>query len=487
MSAVATLPVEGAAPRQGVLDLLRPFSTRGLALLLATGFGAASTFEATAMGPAILVLSVLLVLGAVRAAFVSPGEYPLFLAVYLPFTFAYPLQFASGVNLTNALVLLGVVAWARSRARPRQRTPIGWVDVTVMVYLAVGTLGAVHAHENAANAVGQALWTLKDWMRPFLYYFLVRALLADRRDVRNLAIVLFYTATLVAVSTWKEGLDRAGGSIDKSRARGPAGQANSTGACLVYYGAPLLALFVRPEARGWRRGLLLGGFLVSVRAMLYTYSRGAYFALLAAVAGLLLLRSPVHLAVGAGLGWGAVSTGFVPSSVAKRLGHTAQGDVEIYDNSVSANLDKSSQERLVLWGAARSMIEANPFQGVGLGHFAESVDDYVDTPLPENHPRDAHNAYLLTAAELGLPGLAIMVLNMLSLLALAVYVYFTHQDPFDRGMALGFVGTMFAVVVSCVFGSRFSDDAVIGHFWLLAASIVVINSLPRQDQTEAQG
>jgi len=54
-------------------------------------------------------------------------------------------------------------------------------------------------------------------------------------------------------------------------------------------------------------------------------------------------------------------------------------------------------------------------------------------------------------------------------------------------MALGFVGTMFAVVVSCVFGSRFSDDAVIGHFWLLAAALVVINSLPRQDHAEAQG
>ena len=66
------------------------------------------------------------------------------------------------------------------------------------------------------------------------------------------------------------------------------------------------------------------------------------------------------------------------------------------------------------------MIEANPYQGVGLGHFAESVDQYVDKPLPENHPRDAHNAFLLTAAELGLPGLAIMVLNMLALLTLAL-------------------------------------------------------------------
>jgi hypothetical protein len=488
VSAVAAWPADTAEPRRSLLDMLRPFASRGLALLIATGFGAAAAFEATAMGPAAMGLSVLLLLGAIRAAFVKPGEYPLFLAVYLPFNFAYPMQFASGVNLTNALVLLGVVAWARSRAQPRERTPLGFIDLTVVVYLAVGALGAVHAHENAANPLGTALWALKDWARPFIYYFLVRAVLADRRDVRNLAIVLFYTATLVGFATWKEGIDRGGGSIDKSRARGPAGQANSTGAALVYYGAPMLALFVRPEARGWRRGLALAGFLVCVRAMLYTYSRGAYFALLAAVAGLLLLRSPVHLAGGAALGWGINEAGLMPTSVTKRLGHTTgTTDVEIYDTSLAANLDKSSQDRLILWGAARSMIEANPFLGVGLGHFAESVDEYIDKPLPENHPRDAHNAYLLTAAELGLPGLAIMVVNLLSLLTLAVYVYFTHQHPFDRGMALGFVGMMFAVVVSCVFGSRFSDDSVIGHFWLLAAALVVINSLPRQDPAEAQG
>jgi hypothetical protein len=487
VSAVAAWPADAAEQKQGLLDILRPFASRGLALALASGFGIASTFEAMPMGPLVLGLAALLVLGAVRAAFVKPSEFPMFLAVYLPFNFAYPMQFASGVNLTNALVLLGAVAWVRSRSQPRERTPLGWIDLTVVVYLAIGGLGAVHAHENAANPLGTALWALKDWARPFLYYLLVRALLADRRDVRNLAIVLFYTATMVGFATWKEGLDRAGGSIDKSRARGPAGQANSTGAALVYYGAPMLALFVRPEARGWRRGLSVAGFLVCVRAMLFTYSRGAYFALLAAVAGLLLLRSPVHLAGAAAVGWGITEAGLLPTSVTKRMGHTTNTNVEIYDSSVAATLDKSSKERLVLWGAARSMIEANPFQGVGLGHFAESVDEFVDTPLPENHPRDAHNAYLLTAAELGLPGLAIMVLNLLSLLALAVYVYFTHQHPFDRGMALGFVGTMFAVVVSCVFGSRFSDDAVIGHFWLLAAALVVINSLPRAGQPEAQG
>jgi O-antigen ligase len=486
VSAAAAWPANAVAPRRSLLDLLRPFPSRGLALLIATGFGAASVKEVTPMGPVVIGLSMLVLLGAVRAALVSPRDFPLFLAVYLPYTFAYPMQFATGVNLTNALVVLGVVAWARSRMEPRERVPLGWIDFVVGAYMAVGALGAFHANENAANPFGAALWDLKDWARPFLYYYLVRGLLAERRDVRSFAIVLFYSATLVGVSTWHEGFDKAGGSIDKSRARGPAGQANSNGAFLVYYGAPMLGLFVRPEARGLRRGLALAGFLVTARAMLYTYSRGAYIAVLVSVAGMLLLRSPLHFGAAAALGWGAESAGMMPSSVVKRLGETTKSDVEIYDPSLTANLDKSSRDRLLLWNAARAMIEANPWQGVGLDRFAATVDEYVDEPLPERHPRDAHNAFLLTAAELGLPGLAMMVLNLVSLLTLAVYVYFSHRHPLDRGLALGFVGTMLAVLVSCIFGSRFSDDAVIGYFWMLAALLMVINAQPRDQDREVQ-
>jgi len=84
----------------------------------------------------------------------------------------------------------------------------------------------------------------------------------------------------------------------------------------------------------------------------------------------------------------------MPTSVAKRLGHTTgTTDVEILRHEPRREPRQEQQGPAHPVGAARSMIEAHPFLGVGLGHFAESVDEYVDTPLPENNPRDAHNAY----------------------------------------------------------------------------------------------
>ena len=232
------------------------------------------------------------------------------------------------------------------------------------------------------------------------------------------------------------------------------------------------------------RWACLAGFLVMVRSLLYTYSRGAYLALMVATASMLLLRNPIFLIGGIAVGFGADSVGLVPDSVRSRLGHSQKDDVEIYDPDVTANLDSSAQKRIVLWGAAREMIAAYPWRGVGLNRFEYEVDTYVDTPLDARHPRDAHNAYLLTAAEMGLPALVLMILLLVSLLLAALATHFSRRrDRFDRGLALGLVGTISGVATSCMLGSRFSDDGVIGYFWMLAALLIVVRGLGRHAES----
>jgi O-antigen ligase len=426
-----------------------------------------------------------LLLASVWTAFARPRDFPMFLAVYLPYNYAYPMQFGTGVNLTNALLLTAVVAWLRSRMDSRERIPLTFGDWAVAAYVMAGALGALHANQYEANPLGAALWDLKEWIRPFLFYYVTRGLLSNRRDLRGLAIVIFYSATLAGVSTWREGFDKAGSSIEKSRAGGPLAQPNQNGAFLVYYGAPMLGLFLLSDVRGVRRGLLALGFLVTARALLYTYSRGAYLAMAAASASMLFLRNPLFLAAVAVITWGGANAGLMPSAVTKRLGMDPEASVEIYDKSIEGNLDKSSRNRLVLWGAAEGMIRENPWQGVGLNRFAVSVDEYLDKPLPEDAPRDAHNAYLLNAAELGLGGATMMILNLAWPLALALYLYFSRRHPLDRGLALAFVGTSVGVMASCMFGSRFSEDGVIGYYWLMVAMLVVLKAQPREEGVDA--
>ena len=70
--------------------------------------------------------------------------------------------------------------------------------------------------------------------------------------------------------------------------------------------------------------------------------------------------------------------------------------------------EKSSMERIEAWYEAISMFRSNPVYGIGFGQFGEY------------HYLTAHNSYMLTLAELGLPGLFLF----------SVMVYLSAKIPF---------------------------------------------------------
>jgi putative inorganic carbon (hco3(-)) transporter len=70
--------------------------------------------------------------------------------------------------------------------------------------------------------------------------------------------------------------------------------------------------------------------------------------------------------------------------------------------STGAQRDASISGRLTLWAGAYQMVKDHPL-GVGVGHFEDQISRYVHDPNLER--RDAHNSYLVCAAETGIPGL----------------------------------------------------------------------------------
>jgi putative inorganic carbon (hco3(-)) transporter len=70
--------------------------------------------------------------------------------------------------------------------------------------------------------------------------------------------------------------------------------------------------------------------------------------------------------------------------------------------------DASAAYRLVIWSAAWEMFKANP-GGVGVGQFRNRIGQYAVHPSEYAlvHDRDAHNSYILCAAETGVLGLAV--------------------------------------------------------------------------------
>ncbi len=445
-----------------------------LAFAFACGLAAARFIDVSEDGKAMLLFGTSYFVAIASAALLRPRWYLPLAAAYLPFSRVYPLPLAgiTGANMTNFVMAFGFAALASSRLQGRPPAPARLADVLALVYVAVASLALLPAYAADPDLLDLAM-TYRTWLAPMVFYLLARGLVRNREDVRGVLWIMAWTTVLVAVDVWREGIDRSSrGSIDAARVRGLMEQANSMGAFLVYYGVPLLALAV--GSRSLRRALpYLAGFLVVARATLFTFSRAAYLALAAGSATVLLLGNPLLL-VAAGGGSVAAMAAFpslVPESVRERMDETTTQN-EVYEGDGSAvTLDKSSAHRLVIWRGAARMIAEHPVQGVGLGRFERVIGYYTEHPLRKDDPHDAHNAFILAAGECGLPALALLFLLFAAWALLALRLRFRHRHPVDRGLGLAFLGSLGAVVMSGLLGSRFSDEALVGWFWMLAALV----------------
>jgi len=67
------------------------------------------------------------------------------------------------------------------------------------------------------------------------------------------------------------------------------------------------------------------------------------------------------------------------------------------------------------------------------------------------------------------------------LLGTALWLRVNGTHELDRRLAMAFVGVIGGVLVSCMFGSRFSDECLIGCFWVLAGTLRALVMLERQE------
>jgi O-antigen ligase len=451
-----------------------------LALGYATALAFFRVIDVTESGPAMMLFGTSFSAVAGATAWLRPRWFPLLLVAYLPFSRAYalPVLGITGANMTNLLIALGFLAWAVDRTRRPRRLRVGGAEKLLVAYVAVASLSVIQTRLAGWSPMDVAQ-TYRSWLAPILFFFIVRGLARDRHDVWATLRVMAWATVLVAGITWIEGLGRSNrGTIDAARVPGLMGQANTMGAFLAYYGSPLLALAV--TVRPWRRRLpYLAGFLVAARASLFTFSRGAYLSMAAGSATVLLFGNPLLLAAagGGGLGAAAVFPGLVPDSVVDRMKSISERQVYA-GQSVEQRLDKSSAHRLVIWHGAGKMIAQHPLQGVGMGLFPYVIGDYTEVPIREGDPTDAHNAFIRVAAEMGLPALALLMLLLLAYTRLALWNFFRRRAIPDRPVALASLGSLAALFVSCMLGSRFSDESLIGGFWILMALLVVVDRLP---------
>ncbi len=423
----------------------------------------------------VLLLSALVAFVFLAFQSISNPEVTIYaLVIYLPFSKILVGDFggmATALNFTNILTVLAIFGWIVScvtkGVKFYERTSL---DIPLIIFVLFGCLSLVRgSFFFGSHYFNEYLIPLKRWLTPIFLFFIVFNNVREKRVLKNIIVIIMFITALVALMAIKDYIDIEGkvSSLEKSRIGGISEQPNILAAFFVYY----MFLYLGFYYVYWKKfssWLLLIPFLLCFRGIQVTFSRGGYLAFAAALFAITFFRNKVlFLILTAFTIFALLNPIILPKGIHYRIYSTFGGEA-IYSGVTTEVTDPSAARRLMIWKGAIEMIKDHKWFGVGYGVFPLMIPYY--TP-PEIKEVDAHNEYLLIAAEMGILALLVFLLLLLIVMKNTFRLYKSANEKFFKAMALGFLGCLGGVLIANIFGGRLDSQEISSYFWMLAALI----------------
>ena len=374
-----------------------------------------------------------------------------------------------GANVLTILILAVIVgALFKGKRLPKSSLYVIWLLCGVYLYFSmwIGTALGMAPAPLWLSDVNFLTW--KDYMVIPLVFVAAGLVIEDRKTLKTVIAIVAIALLFIDRSCVLESLTRTWTSFDEDkRGGGPLGYgSNQTAAFLAQFAMFFwgVALFLK---RRKLKLLCYGLVALTVFATMYTFSRGAYLALLFSVLVLGLLKDrKLLLILGVFLAtWQTV----VPVAVRERVNMTRSAD---------GRLEASAQERVELWTNAERSIVRNPIFGTGYATF--QLGEHVD------NLKDTHNWYVKVMVETGIIGAILVALLLQQLLAMSFRLFRRATDPLYCGLGLGlFSATCSSLVANC-FGDRWTYLEITGLLWVLAAAAIRALEFTKSESTAGQ-
>ena len=298
----------------------------------------------------------------------------------------------------------------------------------------------------------------KNYVEMFLLALVVPGVFKEKRDIRNLMIVMCVSVLLVNRSYMSLLSERDMSHFSyEVRDAGPMGYAgvNGLAAFEAMFSSLLIGIFVCIKKIRVRLGIAVL-LATCIYCLLYSFSRGGYFGLLVGllVVGLLRMRTLLVVVVLIVIGWQTLLPTSVQERIAMTTGDPAQG----------GEFDSSAETRLVLWEDAIKLFKRNPVSGTGFEtyEFMGRVGPY----------RDTHNYYVKVLAETGVVGMVLYLVLLWKLFRSGSSLFYGSEDPFWQAIGLGFVALLCCAIALNFFGDRWTYQQVDGYLWVSLGCVI---------------
>ena len=424
----------------------------------------------------------------------SAPELPLYgLAAFLPFS-----RLISEPNETPSVLVTGTfVGWilvralARSRvgalnpSKPHGPTSWKWTAGLIAVFMLLSVVSWLRAGAiYGAWYLPAQLTELLGWCLPISLFFAGLSVAREPRTIKTLVAIMMVAVTVVAAMAAWDYLGESGGSFDSSRISGIADDPNRLGGFFVSYAFLFLGVWLTMPTRrlGW---LMLFPLLLCVRGVMVTFSRGAYLALVAGGLVTLWFRRNVLCVAAVALGLFAIlHPALLPGGIRYRIGMTLKPSSAQSAHHVDMTklLEASAAGRLEIWQASVRIIQDHPWWGVGCGAFPNFLLDYTNGRMEF---RDAHNAFLMVAAEMGIVTAIVLAVILVLVAFHAAWLARFAQDPHFKALGLGMLGGVAGLIVANQFSYCFGSQELTGYFWMLSGLTVRAVLLEQTQRREA--
>ncbi|WP_432665989.1 O-antigen ligase family protein [Wukongibacter baidiensis] len=185
-----------------------------------------------------------------------------------------------------------------------------------------------------------------------------------------------------------------------------------------------------------------------------TYSRGSWLGLVFAIVVFIFLIDfkKIILLIPAGIG----SLFVLPDSILQRIG------------TIGSLQDSSNYYRVNLWNMAIDILKDYWYSGIGIGYmtFREISPFYIRTAMDPYH---THNTYLQIAIELGVIGLVLFLLLILSIFRMGVRSVINTKSKFVKYFSAAYLASLSGILVNGLAEHVLYNPKILLVFWFIIA------------------